>query len=49
MTVFLQGPEWTPLLLASYNNHTDVLELVINHGAQLDAVNNVSEVLLIYH
>ena len=42
MSVFLQGGEWTPLLLASYNNHTDVLELLINHGAHLDAVNNVS-------
>ena len=42
MSVFLQGPEWTPLLLASYYNQTDVLELLINHGAQLDAVNNVS-------
>ena len=42
MAVFLQGGKWTPLLLASYNNHTDVLELLINHGAQLDAVNNVS-------
>ena len=42
MAVFLQGGEWTPLLLASYYNHTDILELLINHGAHLDAVNNVS-------
>ena len=42
MAVFLQGHEWTPLLLASYSNQTDVMELLINHGAQLDAVNNVS-------
>ena len=42
MAVFLQGPKWTPLLLASYYNQTDILELLINHGAHLDAVNNVS-------
>ena len=42
MAVFLQGTELTPLHLASYYNQTDVLELLINHGAHLDAVNNVS-------
>ena len=42
MAVFLQDGEWTPLLLASYKNQTDVLELLINHGAQLDTVNSVS-------
>ena len=42
MSVFLQDGEWTPLLLASYNNHTGILELLINHGAQVDTVNNVS-------
>ena len=42
MAVFLQDGEWTPLLLASYYNQADVLELLINHGAHLDAVNNVS-------
>ena len=40
--MFLQDGEWTPLLLANYSNHTDVLELLINHGAQLDIINNVS-------
>ena len=40
--MFLQGTELTPLHLASYHNQTDILELLINHGAQLDAVSNVS-------
>ena len=49
MSVFVQGAElWTPLLLASYNNHIDVLELLISHGAHLDAVNNVSFVKYYY-
>ena len=42
MAVFLQDSEWTPLLLASYYNHTGILELLINHGSHLDAVDNVS-------
>ena len=40
--MFLQDGEWTPLLLASHSNHTDVLELLINHGVQLDFIDNVS-------
>ena len=42
MAVFLQDGEWTPLHLASYYNHTGILKLLINHGAQLDAVGNAS-------
>jgi hypothetical protein len=41
--VFLQGAYlWTPVLLASDDNHIDVLELLIQHGAQLDVRNEVS-------
>ena len=40
--MFLQGPKWTPLLLASYANQTDVVELLIQHGAQLDVRNKAS-------
>ena len=36
-----QGAEWTPLLLASHANQTDVMELLIQHGAQLDTINKV--------
>ena len=40
---FIQGDEiWTPVLLASYENQVDVLELLIQHGAQLDVRNEVS-------
>ena len=28
--------EWTPLLLASSKHHTDVVEMLTKHGAQLD-------------
>ena len=39
--IFLQDAEWSPLLLASYGNHTDVLKLLIQHGVQLDIGNKV--------
>ena len=40
---FMQGTQlWTPLLLASNKNHIDVLELLIQHGAQLDVRDQVS-------
>ena len=43
LCVFLQGAEiWTPVLLASDYNHVDVLEVLIQHGAQLDVRNKVS-------
>ena len=38
--VFLQGAQlWTPVLLASDDSHIDVLEVLIQHGAQLDVRN----------
>ena len=38
----LQGAElWTPVLIASDNNHMDILELLIQHGAQPDVRNKV--------
>ena len=40
--VFLQGRELTPLHFASYYNQIDVLELLIQHGAQLDVRDKVS-------
>ena len=41
--MFLQGAEvWTPVLLASDDNHIGILELLIQHGAQLDVRNKVS-------
>ena len=46
----LQGAElWTPVLVASYNNQIDVLELLIRHGAQLDVRNKVYKLLLYYY
>ena len=36
MFVFVQVGEWSPVLIASYFNRVDVLELLIQHGAQLD-------------
>ena len=45
--MFLQGAElWTPVLIASYSNQIDVLELLIQHSAQLDIRNKVSVILL---
>ena len=36
-----QVTKFTPLLAASYENKTDVVELLIQHSAQLDITNNV--------
>ena len=36
-----QVTKFTPLLAASYANKTDVVELLIQHDAQLDITNNV--------
>ena len=33
--------EWTPLLVSSHQGHTDVIELLIKHGAQLNIKNKV--------
>ena len=39
----LQGAEiWTPVLAASYDNQIDILELLIQHNAQLDVRDEVS-------
>ena len=40
-SIFLQDG-WTPLFDASKQNHTDVMELLINHGAKLDIKNKVT-------
>ena len=37
---------WTPLFVASSYDHPAVVELLIEHGAQLDIKNNVTFVLL---
>ena len=37
----IQDTDWTPLLLAVDESHTDVLELLIKHGAKLDIKNKV--------
>ena len=47
--MFLQDAEWTPLFTASYKNHTDVMELLIQCGAQLDIINNVSLTYYNFH
>ena len=39
--ITVQVTELTPLLAASYANKTDVVELLIQHSAQLDITNNV--------
>ena len=36
-----QVTKFTPLLAASYANKTDIVELLIQHSAQLDIINNV--------
>ena len=44
----LQGAEiWTPVLLASYENQIDVLEILIQHSAQLDVRNEVSVTIVL--
>ena len=46
--VFLQGAQlWTPVILASCNNEIDVLELLIQHSAQLDVRNEVSVMIIL--
>ena len=32
----------TPLILASHNGHKDIVEVLLNHGAEVDLPNNVS-------
>ena len=45
---FFQGAElWTPVLLASHQNQIDVLELLVQHGAQLDVRNQVTLIILL--
>jgi len=33
---------WTPLHVAASNGHSDVCQLLLDHGARIDAVTNVS-------
>ena len=38
----------TPLILASHNGHKDIVEVLLNHGAEVDLPNKVS-VRISYH
>ena len=36
----LSFPESTALHLSTYNNHRDVAELLLHHGADIEAIND---------
>ena len=42
MFLFVFGQEkWTPLMIASYNGHVDVVNVLLQHGASVDLQNKV--------
>ena len=40
MFVFGQG-KWSPLMIASYNGHVDVVNVLLQHGASVHLQNKV--------
>ena len=40
--------KWTPLMIVSYNGHTNIASYLIKKGADIDLQNDVSEVYIVF-